>query len=77
MDYNFTIPVEIIQETKTYKDLISRKETIKASFLEKRQVRQLITNAFLVNQNTGNIPEGIGHTNKNVVLDLVKSNYKI
>jgi hypothetical protein len=65
------ISIERIKETQTYKDLLQRKETIKASFLIKRSVREQITNGFFIFKNSGVIPAHIAGANLQIIKDLI------
>ena len=68
----YTLPIERIQETTTYKELIARKETIKASFLTKKNIRETITNGFEIYKNTGVIPSHIVGNNLKIIKDLIE-----
>lgn len=67
----YIIPVERIRETETHRDLVKQKESIKIQFLENRKVREIITNAFMINRNTGSVPPHITGINLKVVKDLI------
>lgn len=71
MDNTFTISA--IQETPTYKALASKKEQVKINILEQRIVRQRITHAFKVWQNTGKIPTTVKFIELDVVNDLINA----
>lgn len=70
MDY--TIPIEKIQETPTYMELARKKDKIPMSFLERREIRKLITYGLNVFKNKGEIPGDVTGYNRKVVLDLIE-----
>lgn len=63
--------VEQIRNTKTYRLLADKKETVKCNFLENRRVREIITHAYLVHKNTGQIPNTVTGLNLSVVKDFI------
>jgi len=65
------ISIEVLMSTDTYKDLISKKQTIPASFILKRNVRQIISNGLQVFKHSGEIPNHITSNNLRVVKDLI------
>ena len=67
-----TITLEKLKETSTYKELLSKKETVKLAFLEQKSTREKITNAFLVFKNTNHIPNTVSGVNLSVVKDLIR-----
>jgi len=68
--------IERIQNTKTYKGLKAKKETIKCNFLENKSVRERITNAYNVFDNTGKIPDLVTCESRQVVIDLIEESQK-
>lgn len=68
----YTLSVEKIQETATFKNLVEKKEVIKASFLTKKNIRELITNGFEIYKNTGATPTYIGGNNLKIIKDLIE-----
>jgi len=65
------ISADRIQTTETYQNLINKNETIIASFLLKRNVRELISNGINVYNYTGTIPGHVTGNNLRVVKDLI------
>lgn len=63
---------EAIMETETYKSLVSKKEQCKVNILLQRIVRERITHAFWVYQNTGTIPTTVKYMEVDVVNDLIR-----
>lgn len=68
--------VEAIRETKTYRELVSKKQQAKIDILEQRIVRSRITNAFNVWKNTGVIPNTVKYSELSVVNDLILNRYE-
>jgi len=66
------LSTEIIMSTKTYQELIKKKQTIPASFLLRRNVREIISNALRVYRFSGEIPNHVSSYNLKVVLDLIE-----
>lgn len=66
-----TISVERLKEMPTYKELVSKKQTVKLEFLEKKSEREKISHAFQVYKNTGAIPTTVFGVNLALVNDLV------
>jgi len=68
----YTISTDRIKETLTYKELIRKKDLIKARTLEKLDTRKIITNSFEIWKNTGEIPKHHRPgTLYNVIRDLI------
>ena len=63
--------VEKIKESLTYKELESKGEIAKCQFLIQRIIRGKITNAVLVYNNTGFIPNTVSGIYLAVVKDII------
>lgn len=72
-----TFTVQAIQDTATYKELLSKNQLVKTNFLEQKSQREKITNAFLVFKNTGHVPNTVTGTNLSVVNDLIRMSEEI
>ena len=68
---HYTITVEAIKETPTYKDLLKRKEHIKAKFLEQLDMRKAMTNAVEIWKDKGEIPKHFTGAYLSCINDLI------
>ena len=69
-----TYTVDAIKETLTYKELESKKEIAKCAFLTQRLIREKISHAVAVFNNTGSIPGTVSGIYLQVVLDFCTPN---
>ena len=63
--------IAAIQETATYKELVSKKENFKINLLHTRVVRERITHAVQVWKNTSHVPNTVSGMELSVVADLI------
>ena len=66
------ILLSVIQETPTYKTLIAKNNFIQMKLLEKRDLREKITNALSVFKYSGEIPTTVSGISKSIVQDLIE-----
>jgi hypothetical protein len=71
------LTLEQLEQTETYKKLISKKENAQAKLISTRLERAKILNAYLVYKNKGVIPTTVIGNNRLIVLDLIKSDEEI
>lgn len=64
--------VEKIKETATFKELESKKDITKCNFLIQRVIREKISHAVQVYNNTGFIPQTVSSFYLEVVKDIIK-----
>ena len=69
---DYTITVEAIKETPTYKELLKRKEHIKAKFLEQLDMRKAMTNAVEIWKDKGEIPKHFTGAYLSCINDLIE-----
>jgi len=66
------ILLEVIQETPTYQNLIKKNNFIQMKLLQKRDVREKITNSLNVYKHSGEIPSFVTGTSLMIVKDLIE-----
>src|SRR5688572_27694654 len=66
------VTVEKIKETATYKELESKKDITKCNFLIQRVIREKISHAVQVYNNTGFIPQTVSSFYLEAVKDIIK-----